>query len=141
MRASVGAAPGLNGCSSQALEQNSCGTWASLLCDMRDLSESGIEPESPALADGFFTPEPPRKPRYWVSLGESSVLLKWRAAAQCFRDASPVLEEPDGAVTLGHGSAAVASACQSCQDGWLACLGPTGLLWAPELEGCPPFMS
>ena len=28
----------------------------------RDLSDSGIEPTSPALADGFFTTEPPEKP-------------------------------------------------------------------------------
>ena len=27
-----------------------------------DLSDPGIEPESPALADGFFTTEPLRKP-------------------------------------------------------------------------------
>ena len=100
-----------------------------------------IEPVSPALADGFFIPEPPGKPCYRASLGESSVLLKWRATVQHFRDPSPVLEEPDGAVTLARGSAAVASACRSYQNGWLACLGPTGLLWAPELEGCPPFVS
>ena len=28
----------------------------------RDLSNPGIKPESPALAGGFFTTEPPRKP-------------------------------------------------------------------------------
>ena len=108
---------------------------------MRDLPESGIEPVSPALADGVFTPEPPGKPCYWVSLGESSVLLKWRATVQHFRDPSPALEEPDGAVTLARGSAAGASACRIYQNGWLARLGPTGLLWAPELEGCPPCVS
>ena len=103
---------------------------------MWDLPESGIEPVSPALADGFFTPEPPGKPCYRVSLGESSVLLKWRATVQHYRDPSPVLEEPDGAVTLARGSAAVASACRSYQNGWLTCLGscgPLSLRDAPRL--------
>ena len=30
----------------------------------RDLSDSGIEPTPPALADGFFTTEPPEKPLF-----------------------------------------------------------------------------
>ena len=29
-----------------------------------DLRDPGIEPESPALADGFFTSEPPGMPKY-----------------------------------------------------------------------------
>ena len=41
---------------------SSCGTQAELLHGMWDLSESGVEPVSPALARGFFTTEPPGKP-------------------------------------------------------------------------------
>ena len=50
--------------SSQALERRlrSCGARASLLCGMWDLPRPGIKPVSPALASGFFTTEPPRKP-------------------------------------------------------------------------------
>ena len=40
----------------------SCGTQAQLPRGMWDLPGSGIEPVSPALAGGFFTTEPPRKP-------------------------------------------------------------------------------
>ena len=32
-----------------------------------DLPDPGIEPESPALAGGFFTTEPPGKPHYLVT--------------------------------------------------------------------------
>ena len=42
-----------------------------------DLPESGIQPESPALAGGFLTAEPPGKPP-----GKPSVR---RQCAQCFR--------------------------------------------------------
>ena len=31
-----------------------------------DLTDSGIKPESPVLADGFFTPEPPGKHIYII---------------------------------------------------------------------------
>ena len=31
-----------------------------------DLPDSGIEPASPALAGGFFTPEPPGKPYLYI---------------------------------------------------------------------------
>ena len=41
---------------------NSCGAWASLRCTMCDLPGPGIRPMSPALAGGFFTPEPRGKP-------------------------------------------------------------------------------
>ena len=58
-------ARGLSSCSSQALEHrlNSCGRWTDLFLDMWDLSESGTEPMSPALAGRFFTTEPPGKPQ------------------------------------------------------------------------------
>ena len=50
---------------SQALEHrlDGCGTRAQLLRGMWNLPGSGFEPVSPALASGFFTTEPPGKPR------------------------------------------------------------------------------
>ena len=56
---------GLSSCSSWALEYrlSGCGTWAQLLLSMWDLPGPGIKPLSPALAGGFFTIEPPGKPR------------------------------------------------------------------------------
>ena len=61
---SVAAAHGLSRCGSQALEHrlSGCGAQAYLLCGLRDLPGSGIEPVSPALAGRFLTTEPPRKP-------------------------------------------------------------------------------
>ena len=43
---------------------SSCGTQAKLPCSICDLPRSGIEFEfvSPALTDGFFTTDRPRKP-------------------------------------------------------------------------------
>ena len=42
--------------------------WSGLPCPpLGDLPNSGIEPASPALAGGFFTPEPPGKPSEAVS--------------------------------------------------------------------------
>ena len=57
-------ARGLSRCNSQALGHrlNSFGAWAQLLCGLWGLPGSGIKPTSPALAGGFFTTEPPRKP-------------------------------------------------------------------------------
>ena len=49
--ASAGAACGLS----------SCGTWALLLRGMWKLPSPGIEPMSPALADGFLSTESPGK--------------------------------------------------------------------------------
>ena len=62
--AQASAACGFSGCSSQALEHrlSSCGAQAQLLLDMWDLPRPGIEPVCPALADGFFTTQPPGKP-------------------------------------------------------------------------------
>ena len=37
--------------------------WSGLLFPPGDLPSPGIEPASPALADGFFTTEPPRNNR------------------------------------------------------------------------------
>ena len=42
---------------------NSCGEWAWLPHSLRDLPRSGIKPVCPELADGFFTTEPPGKPK------------------------------------------------------------------------------
>ena len=39
------------------------GAWAKLLLGMWDLPRSGNKPMSPALAEGFFTTEPPGKPK------------------------------------------------------------------------------
>ena len=59
-------AHGLSSRSSWALEHRlkRYGTWAWLLHGMWDLPGPGIEPMSPALADGFFTTEPPEKTDY-----------------------------------------------------------------------------
>ena len=64
VRASVVVACGLSSCGSQALERrlSSCGARAHLLHGMWDLPGPGIEPVSPALADGFLTTAPPGKP-------------------------------------------------------------------------------
>ena len=42
---------------------SSCGAGAQMLCGTWDLPRPGMEPTSPALAGGFFTTEPPGKPR------------------------------------------------------------------------------
>ena len=54
----------LSGCSSWALEHrpNSCGAGAQLLCGTWNLPGPVMEPESPALAGGFFATEQPGKP-------------------------------------------------------------------------------
>ena len=43
---------------------NSCGARAQLLHSTWNLSGSGVNPMSPALAGGFFTAEPPGKPYF-----------------------------------------------------------------------------
>ena len=57
---------GFSSCSSWALQHwlHSCGTQAQLLRGIWDLPGSGIKPASPALAGGFLTTKPPRKPLY-----------------------------------------------------------------------------
>ena len=54
---------GCSSCGSHTLEcrLRSCGTWASLLCSMRDPPRSEIELVSPPLAGRVFTTEPPGK--------------------------------------------------------------------------------
>ena len=54
--ASVTAAPGL------LSTDSNYSSWTELLHSVRDPPSSGIEPASPALAGGFFTPEPVGKP-------------------------------------------------------------------------------
>ena len=61
-------APGLMGFSS-------CGTRAWLLLGMWNLPRPGMEPVSPALADGFFTTEPPGKPPHPVFISQPSVFF------------------------------------------------------------------
>ena len=65
VRTSVVVAHGLSSCGSRALERrlSSCGTRAQLLCSMWNLPGPGLEPMSPALAGGFLTIVPPRKPQ------------------------------------------------------------------------------
>ena len=57
-------AHGLSSCGPQVLEHslNRCGTQPWFLWGVWDLLRTGIEPVSPALADGFFATEPPGKP-------------------------------------------------------------------------------
>ena len=61
---------GFCSCSSQALEHrlNNCGTRASFLRGMWNLSRSGTEPVPPALAGRYFTPEPPEKPLSFLNV-------------------------------------------------------------------------
>ena len=64
-RTSVVAPHGLSNCGSQVLEHRICNcTQASLPRGMWDLSGSGIEPMSPALADRFFITKPQGKPEF-----------------------------------------------------------------------------
>ena len=67
MQASEVLADTLSSCSSQALGHRlrSCGTQAELH-GFWDLQRAGIKLESPALADGLFTTEPPRKPQRMI---------------------------------------------------------------------------
>ena len=51
--------------------------WVSSL---RDLLNPGIEPISPALADGFFTTEPPGKPHSSEWTGEKNFFFLGGAA-------------------------------------------------------------
>ena len=55
---------GLSSCDLRALERwlIRCGAWTQLLRSMWDLPGPGLEPMSPALADGFLTTVPPGKP-------------------------------------------------------------------------------
>ena len=46
----------------QTRRLSSCGSRAQLLRGMWDLPRRGLEPASPALAGGFSTTAPPRKP-------------------------------------------------------------------------------
>ena len=50
----------------QTCRLSSCGSRAQLLCGMWDLPRPGLEPVSPALAGGFSTTAPLRKPTYNV---------------------------------------------------------------------------
>ena len=63
-RASVVVARRLSSCGSWALERrlSSCSAQALLLRGMWNLPGPGLEPVSPALADGFLTTVPPGKP-------------------------------------------------------------------------------
>ena len=66
--ASVVVEHGLSSCGLRALERrlSSCGARALLLRGRLDLPGPGIEPVSPALAGGFLTTAPPRKPLWFL---------------------------------------------------------------------------
>ena len=76
---------GFSSCSSQALEHrlHSCGSWASLFHGMWDLPRSGIKLMSPALANGFFTTEPPGKPRIWDFYFVCGYIWSFRSLRVC----------------------------------------------------------
>ena len=65
-RTSVTTVRGLSGCGSRALERrpSASDAQAQLLRSMQDLPGSGIQPLSPALADGLVTIEPPGEPSF-----------------------------------------------------------------------------
>ena len=49
----------------QTRRLSNCGSRAQLLRGMWDLLGPGLEPVSPALADGFLTTAPPGKPQFY----------------------------------------------------------------------------
>ena len=52
--------------------------WTGLPCLLsRDLSDPGIEPTSPALANGFFPTAPPGKPFAWTDIQSSRFKLEY----------------------------------------------------------------
>ena len=53
--------------------------WACFFQSLWYLPEPGIEPMSPALADGFFRTEPPREPPQCELLNEPNVFLEFSA--------------------------------------------------------------
>ena len=56
---------GFSSCSSRELEHSSVAVVHGLGCFICDLPGAGIEPVSPALTGGFFTPEPSEKPPHF----------------------------------------------------------------------------
>ena len=101
-QASVVVARGLSSCGSWASEHrlSSCGTQAQLLCSTWDLSRPGLEPMSPALADGLPTTVPPGKshnlnslccPLYFLLLFSVELENSWlpfhvEKLFQCFKN-------------------------------------------------------
>ena len=52
--------------------------WTGLPCLLsRDLPDPGIEPTSPALANGFFPTAPPGKPFAWTDIQSSTFKLEY----------------------------------------------------------------
>ena len=63
---------------------NNYSSWTELLHGLRDPPSSGIEPASPALAGGFFTPEPVGKPAPPFALpGAELAVLRSRRLHPC----------------------------------------------------------
>jgi len=76
----------LSGCSPWALERrlSSCGTWTYLLLSIWGLPAAGIEPVSPAFADGFFTTKPPGKPSTFLIYPQGLSMHLQTLACFCF---------------------------------------------------------
>ena len=60
-----------------------------------DLSNPGIGPTSPALAGGFFTTEPPGKPRGWDTKSLKAQTAKWLQLQKVLRAAVRVYPDPE----------------------------------------------
>ena len=73
-----------------ALERrlSSCGARAQLLRGMWDLPGPGLEPVSPALADGFLTTVPPGKPKIMFSILSFSSLTFFLAVSNLLKKTS-----------------------------------------------------
>ena len=80
---------GFSSCGTWALERRlrSCGARAELLHGMWDLPGPGLEPVSPALAGGFLTTVPPRKPPSLCYIPISGIcsIQAWFMAIGLFR--------------------------------------------------------
>ena len=105
--------PGHAGFSSCCRVLGSCGSWAHLSCSAAcgNLPGPGIEPVSPALADGFFTTEPPGKPLLlFYVLVFWPVVMRILAPPLGIKPAPPALEGyvlttgPQGKSHTGHWS-------------------------------------
>ena len=67
----------------QACRLSSCGAGAQLFYGMWDLPRPGIEPMSPALADGFLTTAPPGKSHFLKKNFIYLFMLCWVLVAVC----------------------------------------------------------
>ena len=104
--ASVVVAQRLSSCGSQAPERrlSTCGAWAQLLRGTWDLPGPGLELVSPALAGGFPTIAPPRKPLQTSLIGKEQLSLatRWPLAkvgsSYQIKPKSPLNKHPDSQI-------------------------------------------